>query len=366
LKQRLEKMSNWLESTGIDAAFIHTPPNVYYLTGFHCQPHERLFGLFVFPKADPFMVLPQMEVRRAREAGWNGDLLAYDDRENPWDLVKKEWEKRRNGSGALVAVEKDHLPLAWAERLSLFIPNGEWASADEILKRWRMVKDDNELRWLREAAKLADEAVQIGIDALRPGCTELEVVAAIELEMKKRGVREMAFSTMVLFGEKSALPHGESGTRTLKEGDFVLFDLGVVTSGYCSDITRTVVFRTASEKQREIYETVRQAQEAALRACQPGVRLGDLDEEARQVIRNAGYGDYFTHRLGHGLGISAHESPSIHGANDDRLSSGMVFTVEPGIYVPEVGGVRIEDDVWVTESGSECLTRFTKELLIVS
>jgi Xaa-Pro dipeptidase len=170
---------------------------------------------------------------------------------------------------------------------------------------------------------------------------------------------------MVLFGENSALPHGVSGTRPLKEGDFVLFDLGVRYSGYCSDITRTMVYRTVSEQQREIYEVVRQAQEAAVLASKPGVRLGDLDKVARQMIQDAGYGDYFTHRLGHGLGMEAHESPSVHGMNEDLLRENMVITIEPGIYLPEIGGVRIEDDVWVTKEGRECLTQFPKELLVI-
>lgn len=366
MKQRWEKVANWLENQGIDAAFIHTPHNVYYLTQFYCQPHERVFGLFVFATSDPFMVLPRMEEQRARKAGWTGDILTYDDQENPWDLIKREWEKRANlNKEWFVAVEKDYLSLSWFEHLSHFLPQAKWMNIGEVLANWRMIKEDNEIRLMKEAARLADEAVKIGIEALKPGCTELEVVAAIEMEMKKRGVRDMAFSTMVLFGEKSALPHGVSGTRQLKEGDFVLFDLGVVYSGYCSDITRTVAFRNASNKQREIYEVVRKAQEAAVHASRPGVRLGDIDETARRIIRDAGYGDYFTHRLGHGLGMEPHEAPSVHGTNEDILQENMVFTIEPGIYIPEIGGVRIEDDIWVTKEGSTSLTQFSKEFMVV-
>lgn len=366
LKQRWEKVADYLKAQGMDAAFIHTTHNVFYLTHFYCEPHERIFGLFVFASSDPFMVLPQMEEQRAREAGWTGDVLTYDDATNPWDLVKKEWEKRVPLHKDLtICVEKDHLSLAWFERLSHFLPNAKWMDMGVALTQWRMIKEDDEIRNIKEAARLADEAVKIGIEALKVGCTELEIVATIEMEMKKQGVQDMAFSTMVLFGEKSALPHGISGTRRLKKGDFVLFDLGVLYSGYCSDITRTVVFGTPTEQQREIYEIVRQAQEAAVNASKPGVRLGELDKVARRFIQDKGYGDYFTHRLGHGLGLEPHEAPSVHEANEEVLRENMVFTIEPGIYVPEVGGVRIEDDVWVTKEGSQCLTQFTKEFLVI-
>ncbi len=188
---------------------------------------------------------------------------------------------------------------------------------------------------------------------------------AIEFEMKKKGAEKMAFDTMVLSGPKTASPHGTPGERKIQKGDFILFDLGVVYEGYCSDITRTVAFGEPSEKQREIYETVKKAEQTAIDMIRPGVKARDLDKAARDVITEAGYGEYFTHRLGHGLGISVHEFPSVTGTNEMELEEGMVFTVEPGIYHPEITGVRIEDDVVVTSDGVEVLTKFPKELQII-
>lgn len=170
---------------------------------------------------------------------------------------------------------------------------------------------------------------------------------------------------MVLFGEKSGEPHGNPGQAALKKGDFVLFDLGVIVDGYCSDITRTFIYQEASEKQKDIYQTVLNAEMAALEMSKPGVRIGDLDLKARGLITEAGYGEYFPHRLGHGLGVSVHEFPSMSQANDDLLQEGMVYTIEPGIYVPGVGGVRIEDDVLITADGSVTLTNYPKELTII-
>ncbi|HWL12694.1 MAG TPA: M24 family metallopeptidase, partial [Ureibacillus sp.] len=176
---------------------------------------------------------------------------------------------------------------------------------------------------------------------------------------------KMSFETMVLSGPKTASPHGTPGERKIQKGDMILFDLGVIYDGYCSDITRTVAFGEVSEAQKEIYNAVRSANENAVAAVKPGVRAMDLDKIARDTITEAGYGEYFTHRLGHGLGISVHEFPSVTGTNDLVLREGMVFTIEPGVYKADVTGVRVEDDVVVTADGVEVLTKFTKELVIL-
>ena len=168
-----------------------------------------------------------------------------------------------------------------------------------------------------------------------------------------------------LSGPKTASPHGVPGDRKIQKGDFILFDLGVVYNGYCSDITRTVAFGEPTDAQREIYETVKKAEQAAVDLVGPGVQAKEIDDAARNVIDDAGFGDYFTHRIGHGLGISVHEYPSITGTNEMELEEGMVFTIEPGIYKSDVTGVRIEDDVVVTADGVEVLTKFPKDLQII-
>ena len=175
----------------------------------------------------------------------------------------------------------------------------------------------------------------------------------------------MSFSTMVLTGANGASPHGVPGLTKIKKGDFVLFDLGVVVDGYCSDITRTVAYGDINEKQMNIYETVLKAELAAIDASKPEAICSEVDLTARRIIADAGYGEYFPHRLGHGLGISVHEYPSLTETNSLKLEEGMVFTIEPGIYVPGVAGVRIEDDVLVTKDGVETLTKFPKELQVI-
>jgi len=264
-----------------------------------------------------------------------------------------------------IAVEKSHLTVERFERMGQLLPNTTFVRLDEQLNGMRNIKSEDELTNLRKAAELADYAIAVGCKEIAEGKTELEILMAIEFEMKRKGVEKMSFDTMVLSGPKTASPHGTPGDRKIQRGDFILFDLGVVYNGYCSDITRTVSFGEPTEKMREVYETVKNAEQAAIDKVRPGVKAFEIDKAARDVIDEAGYGEYFTHRIGHGLGISVHEFPSITGTNELELEEGMVFTIEPGIYHPDITGVRIEDDVVVTANGVEVLTKFPKELQII-
>ena len=366
MKNRMEKVMKWLQEENIDMCFIQSKENVFYLSHFYTDPHERLLGVFIFKEAEPIMVCPNMEVNQAKAAGWENEIIGYSDHEDPWVLIKERVKIRYKHSINKVAVEIDTTSYSRVEKLKqLSNEDVQIVSAEDKLNQLRLKKDKNEIKILTEAAKLADYGVQIGVESLKNGVTEMEVLATIEYELKKKGIREMSFSTMVLFGEKSGDPHGNPGLRQLTDGDFVLFDLGVVLDGYCSDITRTFVYKQANEKQEEIYHTVLQSQLAALEASKPGTRIGDLDEIARKLITDAGYGEYFSHRLGHGLGINVHEYPSMSHINDNLLTEGMVYTIEPGIYIPSIGGVRIEDDVLITESGNKTLTTSPKNFTVI-
>ncbi|MBA2873802.1 M24 family metallopeptidase [Thermaerobacillus caldiproteolyticus] len=364
MNQRLQSFSQWLQEQNISFALITSTPNVFYLSGFYSDPHERLLALLVFPNSEPMLVCPQMEVSQAKRAGWQYDTLGYSDTDNPWELIYKNINARQVVPEQ-IAIEKSHLSLERYEQLHTYFPVRSFLNAEEKLRELRMIKDEKEIVILRQAAELADFGVDIGIKALAEGKTELDIIATIEYELKKKGVREMSFATMVLTGQKTADPHGVPGLATVQHGDFVLFDLGVVLDGYCSDITRTVVVGKATDEQKTIYETVLKAQLAAIHASRPGTEIGSIDKEARAIIEQAGYGAYFTHRVGHGLGIEVHEYPSMNATNTMPLQRGMVFTIEPGIYVPSIGGVRIEDDVFITDDGVETLTSYPKELLTI-
>nr|WP_246421487.1 Xaa-Pro peptidase family protein [Texcoconibacillus texcoconensis] len=360
-------MQQWMKEVNVDVTCLQSKANVFYFSDFYTDPHERLVALFLFQDETqiPLMVCPSMEVNQARDTGFKGEVIGYHDHEDPWQLVKKAIESRGIGVKK-VGVEKQEMSLARAEQLSEVFAGVDIVRADEQVHALRKVKSENEIDALRKAAKLADYGVQIGIESLELGKTEVEVLADIEAALKKKNVVGMSFSTMVLFGEKTSDPHGNPGNRRLQRGDFVLFDLGVIIDGYCSDITRTVVYGEANEKQREVYETVLRAQNETLARCQAGTQIGELDKTARKLIEGAGYGQYFPHRIGHGLGIDVHEAPSMHEHNKETLVDGMAFTIEPGIYHPEIGGVRIEDDVVIENGNAVCLTNFPKELQIIN
>ncbi|WP_099301497.1 M24 family metallopeptidase [Bacillus sp. Marseille-P3800] len=363
-QSHLTHMQKHLQEEGAQMAFITSKENLFYLTGLRADPHERLMALFLF-QDHFFFVVPKMEEALVRAAGYEGDLLTYQDHENVWDKISASIEKLDLGEHLSILIEERIVTYARVQALQALCASTSFADCEHVLMQRRLIKSDEELAILQEAAAFADAGIEFGAKALYTGITELEVVAEIEYELKKQGIREMSFQTTVLFGDHASSPHGKPGNRALKEGEFVLFDLGVVVGGYCSDITRTVAYGDVSEEQVHIYHTVLQAEEAAIEAVRPGFVIGDLDKTARSIIIDAGYGDYFPHRLGHGLGIDVHEFPSMSENNTDILLEGMTFTIEPGIYVPGVAGVRIEDDVVVTADGVESLTIFPKTLVTI-
>lgn len=364
MNNRLNQFTDWLKEQQIDVAFITTPDNVFYLSGFRSDPHERLLGLAVFQNEEPFLVCPQMEAEDAKKAGWSYEIVGYQDTDNAWDIVSSRINSRLEKISEF-GIEKSHLNVERYEEIHSRFENATFKQVDLILNELRMIKDEKEIAFLREACELADFAVRVGVEEIAEGKTELDILATIEYEVKKKGITGMSFETMVLAGANAASPHGTPGMTKIKKGDLVLFDLGVIHEGYCSDITRTVAFGDISDEQKNIYDTVLKAEQAAVDAVKPGIRAKDLDKIARDIISEAEYGEYFPHRLGHGLGINVHEYPSVTAVNELVLQQGMVFTIEPGIYVPEVAGVRIEDDVLVTDNGVEVLTHFPKSLQIV-
>jgi Xaa-Pro dipeptidase len=358
---RLSRVREWMKTTGVDVTMVTSPPNVFYLTGFDCHPHERFMALCVQATGEATLFVPALEEEEAKKCGFSS-LVTISDTDDPMEKVRAVVGE---GPFATLAVEKQHLTVSRYEQLQTVFGGAKSIAAEELLLHMRLQKDAAEIAIMKKAAEIADRAVEAGINAIAVGKTEAEIVAVIESTMKAHGASKASFSTIVLSGEKSALPHGSPGSRTIQPGDFVLLDLGAVYEGYCSDITRTVVVGEPTEQQREIYEVVLAANLAGIAATRPGQPVKAVDAAARDLITERGYGEYFNHRVGHGLGIEVHEFPSIHGKNEQQLVPGMVFTIEPGVYVPEIGGVRIEDDVLVTEDGVEVLTSYPKELQIL-
>jgi len=364
MNERLDHLLAELKKENIDSALITSKANFYYLSNYYTDPHERVIGVFVSETLDPVLIVPKMEVEDAKAAGWTSKIISYYDHEDPWQLLSNYLHK--NGKQPYsIALEHDHITLDRFDAIKSIFPNTKIFDAKELMAQLRVVKNKKEYTLLKQAAALADFGIETGVKAITEGVTELELIAKIEYELKRQGVREMSFTTMALTGEKTASPHGTPSTTKVSPGDLVLFDLGVVYEGYCSDITRTVAYQSITDEQKKIYETVLTAELHAIDASKVNTPVGKVDQAARQTIDNAGYGEYFTHRIGHGLGIETHEYPSMHSNNELPLKAGMCYTIEPGIYVPTFGGVRIEDMIFMTEKGPEILTAYPKELQII-
>lgn len=234
-----------------------------------------------------------------------------------------------------------------------------------LIEKIRLIKTPEEIKILKEAADIADAAFKHILDFIRPGLTELEVANELEFFMRKAGATSSSFDTIVASGARSALPHGVASEKVIEKGDFVTLDYGAYYKGYVSDITRTIAIGQPDEKLKEIYEIVYHAQHLAIDGIKPGMTGKEADALTRDYISEKGYGEYFGHSTGHGIGLEVHEGPALSMKSDIVLEPGMVVTVEPGIYIPGLGGVRIEDDTLITETGNERLTHSTKELIIL-
>jgi Xaa-Pro aminopeptidase len=239
------------------------------------------------------------------------------------------------------------------------VPTGGW------IEELRLIKDSRELAVMQEAAELADRTYEHMLTVLKPGLRESEVALELEFFMRRHGATSTSFETIIASGERSALPHGKASERILQTGEFVKMDFGAYYKGYCSDITRTVVLGKPTAKHREIYDIVLEAQMLTLDHIKPGMTGAEADAIARNVIKRYGYGDCFGHGTGHGLGMEIHEAPRLSMQGDVVLKPGMTVTVEPGIYLPDFGGVRIEDDIVITDSGMRRLTQAAKDFIII-
>jgi Xaa-Pro aminopeptidase len=265
----------------------------------------------------------------------------------------------------IVGIEADHLSVTAQGLLRKAAANVRLKATSGLVERMRMVKDPDEVAQLQAAVMLASGLFEVLLQGIKPGTSESHVAAELEYVARRSGAQGMSFETIVAAGERSAMPHGVASENPIPANGFVVIDYGVILGGYCSDMTRTVHVGSPGQKQRALYQAVLDAQLAAVSAVHPGQEAGKVDQAARKVLKKTGFASYFTHSTGHGVGLEIHEPPRLGKGQTERLKPGMVITIEPGAYVPGLGGVRIEDMVLVTESGCQVLTPTPKELLVV-
>lgn len=361
--QRKQKLLHILQERNIDVAVVTSPTNIYYLTGFLAEPHERFFALALDCHTEQtILFLPALDEEAGKKAAQVDCIVPIADTDDPYKIftnyVPLQIEQ--------LALEKQVVTVYQYEQLKKLYANVEVQALDEMLFLLRKQKTREEIAQTKRAIQITEQGLAEILPQLRRGMTESEIKGLLEYTLSKLGAQGMAFDTLVLAGNNAANPHGTSGERTIAEGEFLLFDFGVTINGYHSDLTRTFIVGKPSEAQRQMYDAVLRANEAAIKAVKLNEPIKQIDLAARNVIREAGYGPYFIHRTGHGLGLDVHELPSIHEANEELISPGLLFTIEPGVYIPQLGGVRIEDNVYVDATGEvEVLTTYPKQLMTI-
>ena len=322
--------------TGSSGLVIVTPTDARFLTDsrYTLQAKEEVAAIPSFTFANPVTLMDFLGTHAAemglKRLGFEAGSVTYD-----------TWSK-------------------WTSKLSGI----ELFPAPEVVAPLRMVKGAEEIAKIRAACKLADAAFEHIRRLLQPGATEYDIGLEIEFYFRRNSA-ELAFDPIVVSGERSARPHGHPSEKKLEAGDFVTLDFGAKLNGQCSDLTRTVVISEASDRHREVYAAVLEAELAGIAALKPGVKAKDVDAAAREVLAGYGLAEYFGHGLGHGLGSVVHDLGRLAPTSTDTIEAGQVWTVEPGVYIPGFGGVRIEDDVLVTSSGTEVLTHSPKQLLVL-
>jgi Xaa-Pro dipeptidase len=358
-KTRCMQALDLLRKNKIDVLLLFPGANIAYYTGFPIGLSERLAAAVIPVDGEPYFVVNRLEGELRGLEPWFNRVEIWDEHEDPVKLLAETLKEAGYGDACIGIPEE--APWGWVNSLRSMLPKAKFVDVGKYLGYVRMVKTDEEVALIEEACRISDAAMEEAFAQLHTGMTELELQSLMVNGMQSRGASR-AFAG-VLFGERAALPHGSASDRRLKVGEFVLVDIGGLYKGYWSDCTRTVFYGDEpTKKQREIFDIVLSANRASLAATRPGVTCESIDVAARRIIDSAGYGVYFIHRLGHGLGMEIHEHPYMVRNNTQLLEPNMVFTDEPGIYIVGEIGVRVEDTVVCTKTGGRELTHFPRGL----
>jgi len=349
-----------LQRNHLDALLITHLPNVRYLCGFTGSAGVLIVteSKSVFFTDGRYRQQAENEVEGTRVVVGKKSALAQS---GEWLKVKA-----KQLGVKVLGLEAEHMTIAEKGQLRSALGSGlRFRETPGLVERARMIKDREEIACLRAAVQLGSSLFEVVRKAIRPGRKEVEVAAELEYAARCAGAEGMSFETIIASGPRSALPHGRASTAVIPANGFVVCDFGIILAGYCSDMTRTVHVGAPSSDARHMYESVRNAQQAAVERVGAGTSSGEIDRAARQLLTRNGLGNYFSHSTGHGVGLEIHEPPRVAKGQPEPLEPGMVITIEPGVYIPQQGGVRIEDMVLVTGNGCEVLTPASKELVVI-
>lgn len=350
--EKLAKIRKSLQELNLDALMVASPINRRYVTGFTGSA-----GIAIVSAEEAVFITDFRYTEQATNQAKGFTVIEH--KQLIEDEVKAQLDRLKVKR---LGFEKNHITYATYDKYNELF-DAELVPTSEIVEKIRLIKTPDELAILKKAAQIADAAFEHIIGYIKPGVKEIEVSNELEFFMRKQGATQSSFDTIVASGYRSAMPHGVASTKEIQAGELVTLDYGALYEGYVSDITRTVAVGEISDELKQIYETVLEAQLRGVNGIKPGMTGVEADALTRDYIKEHGYGEYFGHSTGHGIGLEVHEGPGLSFRSDIKLEPGMVVTVEPGIYIPNVGGCRIEDDIVITETGNERLTTSRKELI---
>lgn len=363
---RYSLFNDGMKAQDINLLALIPSPSFFYLSGLDFHLMERPVVGFFSPHRQPLLVVPELERDRADTAAFECEIMTYGESDASRETAFSQAAGKLKKLSTEVGIEPLRMRAFEMQLLERANPEWVFTNADTLLHQLRMQKDDVELESMHQATQIAEQALREILPRMRPGISERELAAELTIQLLKAGSEpELPFTPIVASGPNSALPHATPTERQLETGDLLIIDWGARHDGYVSDITRTFAISEIDPELLQIAEIVALANAAGREAVSPGTSCDLVDRAAREVIDGAGYGEYFIHRTGHGIGLEPHEPPNIRSGEQLLLATGMTFTVEPGIYLPGRGGVRIEDDVVVTQSGGESLTNLPRSLLVL-
>jgi len=348
MKERIKRLREKLNQENLDLLLVTALTNIRYLCGFTGSN-----GILLVSK-DKAVFLTDFRYKEQVKKEVKGAEIKIPQK----DLLK--------GKRIKAGFEEKYLTFQLYQRLKTLLPQVLWVPTENLVESLLVTKDEEEIKKIKKAADISAKVYQEVLQYLRPGVKESDISAELEYRIKRNGGTGSAFEPIVASGLRSAMPHARASSKTLKKGEFVTLDFGASYDGYVCDITRTVVLGNATPRQKKIYDLVLKAQTRAIESACSGMKGFELDKVSRDIIKKAGYQKYFGHGLGHGIGLLVHDSPGINTKSQEVLKPGMVITIEPGVYIPGWGGVRIEDDVLITRNGCKVLTHIDRELLELS
>jgi Xaa-Pro dipeptidase len=360
---RLAGLYTYMAEKGLAAVAVNAGPSLTYLTGLHFHLMERPVVIVFTPDHLPTIILPELEQVKLDDLRFPVQAFAYGENPDDWGRVFHQAMQGLALNGKHIGVEPRQLRLLEYQYLREACIDGDFIDGTAIFATLRSIKDENEIAHMRKAVGIAQDALEATLPTLKVGVSEKEIASELFVQLMRHGCdASLPFAPIVASGPNGANPHAQPSARLLTPGDLLIVDWGASYAGYVSDLTRTFAVGEIGKEEGNIHRLVQQANAAGRAAGRPGIACAAVDMATRKTIEDGGYGRYFTHRTGHGLGMECHEDPYIRGDNWQLLEAGMTYTVEPGIYLTGRNGVRIEDDVLVTGKGSESLSTMSREI----